>query len=102
MFDGYVESLKQTFTMFTSEGRPVRAKIDLTFKSLQSLDKPLEAPLESPDRTKHRTLSMNMQLWELAADEYNDPAMWRVIAMENGIKNPRKLYSGMNVKLPAL
>ena len=102
MFDGYVESLKQSFTMFTSEGKPVRAKVDITFKSLQSLDARLEEPFESPDRTKHRTLSMNMQLWELASDEYDDPGMWRVIARENGIKNPRKLHSGMNVKLPAL
>ena len=101
-FDGYIESLKQTFTMFTSDGKPVRAKVDITFKSLQSLDSRMKEPLQSPDRTKQRVLTMNMQLWELASDEYDDPGMWRVIAKENAIKNPRELNSGMVLKLPAL
>ena len=101
-FDGYVESLKQTFTMFLGDGMPVRAKIDITFRSLPKLDGNKAQPKNSPDKTKQRVLSMDTQLWELAAEEYDDPGMWRVIAKANAIDNPRKVHSGMVVRLPAL
>jgi len=101
-FYGYVESIKQQFTMFTSDGKPVRAKVDLTFKSLESLDKRLKEPPESPDRTKQRVIGMDTQIWALAYEEYDDPAKWRVIAKENNIRNPRDVYPGMVLKLPSI
>ena len=101
-FYGYVENVKQSFTMFTSDGKPVRAKVDLTFKSLESLDQRLKEPPESPDRTKQRVIGMDTQMWMLAYEEYDDPGKWRVIAKENNIRNPRDVYPGMVVRLPSI
>lgn len=102
-FKGVVVSVNQTYTMFMENGMPVRAKLDVTFKSVLDLaESKKKAPFESPDRTKCRTIMQGSQLWNLAWEEYGDPEMWRVIAKENGLLNPRQLYSGQVVKLPAL
>lgn len=102
-FKGVVVSVNQTYTMFMEDGMPVRAKLDVTFKAVLDLAQSSKAsPFESPDRTKSRTIRQGVQLWTLAWEEYGDPEMWRVIARENGLLNPRKLYPGQILKLPAL
>lgn len=102
-FRGVVANVNQTYTMFMEDGMPVRAKLDVTFKSVLNVaDSKKQAPFESPDRTKRRVVRQNVQLWELAWEEYGDPSMWRVIARENGLLNPLDLKPGQVLKLPAL
>jgi hypothetical protein len=102
-FKGVVASVNQTYTMFMEDGMPVRAKLDVTFKSVLDLTgSKKQAPFESPDRTKRRVVRQRVQLWELAWEEYGDPSMWRVIARGNGILNPLDLKPGQVLKLPAL
>ncbi len=102
-FEGVVTKVSHTYTMFTESGMPVRAKVNLTFKSLISpSDKRRESPFESPDRTKYRTVKEGIQLWDLAYAEYGDPDMWKVIARANGILNPLDIKAGQIVKLPAI
>lgn len=102
-FEGIVTKVNHTYTMFTESGMPVRAKVNLTFKSLFSpKDNKRKSPFESPDRTKYRTMKDGMQLWDLAYAEYGDPDLWKVIARENGIRNPLDIKAGQVVKLPAL
>lgn len=102
-FKGVVTNVKQQFTMFLSTGIPVRAKLDVTFKSInQNGLMRLLSPLESPDRTKFRTVKQGDQLWNFAQQEYGSPEMWRVIAKANRIMNPLDIYPGQVIKLPAL
>lgn len=102
-FKGVVTKFSHTYTMFTENGMPVRAKVSLTFKSLMSpKDKRRESPFESPDRTKYRTIRQGIGLWDIAGMEYGDPDLWKVIARENGILNPLDVRPGQVVKLPAL
>ncbi len=102
-FKGVVTSVKQQFTMFLPIGIPVRAKLDVTFKSVNQTDfLRLMTPLESPDRTKFRTIKEGDQLWRLAEAEYGSADQWRVIAKANGICNPLDIYPGQVIKLPAL
>jgi nucleoid-associated protein YgaU len=89
--------------MFLSDGKPVRAKLEVTFKSLFDIKSAQrKSPFESPDRTKYRTIHEGEQLWNFANREYGSPEMWRVIAKENGIMNPLDIYPGQVIKLPAL
>lgn len=102
-FKGVVTNVKQSFTMFLSNGVPVRAKVDVTFKSILDINKSKkQSPFESPDRTKFRTIHTGDQLWNFAWEEYGDPGQWRVIADENGIMNPLSIKPGQVIKLPAL
>lgn len=102
-FKGIVTSVKENYTMFLSNGTPVRAKVDISFKSLLNVDNSKrQAPFESPDRTKMRVLHEKEQLWNYAWQEYGDAEQWREIAKANGIMNPLDIEPGMKIKLPAL
>lgn len=102
-FNGVVTKFNHTYIMFTESGMPVRAKVNLTFKSLISpTDTRRASPFESPDRSKYRTIREGIGLWDIANMEYGDPDMWKVIARENGILNPLDVRPGQVVKLPAL
>ena len=100
-FEGIVTDVKQQFTMFLSSGIPVRAKVDLAFRSVS--EKGLrDSPPESPDRTKYRVLKEGEYLWNYADAEYGSPDMWRVIARENGIMDPLSVVPGQVLKIPPL
>ncbi len=102
-FKGYITSMTQTYTMFSISGKPLRAKVDLTIKSGEKdSEAKKKSPLESPDRTKSRTMSEGMSLWELALEEYGDARMWRVIAKANHLENPLDVKVGQQLKIPAI
>lgn len=102
-FYGYVASVKASYTMFLSDGTPVRAKADVSLKSLlDAAESKRQAPPESPDRTKLRVLHESEQLWHYAWQEYGDAERWREIAVQNGIDNPLAVEAGMVLTLPAI
>lgn len=102
-FKGIITDVKQNFTMFLPDGKPVRARLELTIKSVTDIAaKKKESPFESPDRTKYRTIHEGENLWNFAVREYGDPELWRVIAKENNILNPLDITVGQVIKLPAL
>lgn len=89
--------------MFLDSGIPVRATMNLTFRSWQTKKEQLQnIPRQSADRTKHATLKQGEQLWMLADREYEDPGKWREIAEANGIDNPRRLQAGQKIIVPRL
>lgn len=95
---GFVSNLSIQFTMFSSEGKPLRATVNMTITGTDTN----AVALQSPDRTKRYVLSQDTPLYLVAYDAYDDPAQWRQIAVANGIRNPRKLKSGMVLKIPPL
>lgn len=97
-FTGVIEKATVTFTMFLSNGTPVRAKVNLTFRQYQKT----EARLSSPDKTKRMTIANGDSLWLIAAEEYGDPAKWRAIADANNIANPLVLEPGMEIIIPKI
>ncbi len=102
-FKGIITDAKQSFTMFLPSGVPVRARLEITFKSSgETPGARMRSPFESPDRTKARRASKGTQLWRIADAEYGDPKYWRVIADFNKIYNPRKLPEGRLLQLPPL
>ncbi|TBL80773.1 CIS tube protein [Paenibacillus thalictri] len=102
-FKGVVEKATQKYTMFLSSGIPVRATVNVTFRAVQSIKEQFQRiPRQSADRTKQRTIKQGDQLWRIAAEEYEDPGLWREIARANGIHNPKQLVPGTVIKIPRL
>jgi hypothetical protein len=101
-FEGVVNSVTSTYTMFAKSGRPVRAKVDITFFGLPVFDNTRRSPFESPDRTKIRVLSEDESLWNMAWKEYGDVGKWRYIAQANGIMDPLEIPVGTVLKVPAI
>jgi nucleoid-associated protein YgaU len=102
-FFAIIERLSQRFTMFREDGVPVRATLNVTFKEYRTIKEQLDdIPLRSSDWTKHRIVGEGDRLSLIAAIEYEDPTVWRVIADANDIDNPRLLQPGQEIRLPPL
>lgn len=102
-FTGIVTSIRQTFTLFSAEGTPLRAKLSLTITEYQTLDDQLtNLNLRSPDRTHGHVVQAGDQLWSIAHLYYERPSAWRTIAEANRIEDPRRLVAGRALSVPAI
>ena len=102
-FVGVVESVRQQFTLFSSEGIPLRATVNLTLIEYRPLDKQLaELRRNSPDKTHSHPLSDRETLSQLSGHYYNNNRKWRYIANENRIEDPRRLHPGIILRVPAI
>lgn len=102
-FVGIVESVRQQFTLFSSEGVPLRARVNLVLKEYRSLDEQLkQLRLNSPDRTHSHAVRDAETLSSIAARYYGNAARWRFIATKNAITDPRRLQAGRVISVPAI
>jgi nucleoid-associated protein YgaU len=102
-FRGIVEKVTQNFVLFLSSGEPVRAVLNVTFKQFSYAEE--DARGNPPgDPTKTRTIKDGDTLNNIAAQEYGDPSLWRIIADKNRavVDNPRVLKAGTRIVIPAL
>ena len=102
-FRGVVESVRQKFTYFSSEGIPLRATLTLSMREYKTLDEQLaQLNLNSPDRSHAHLTSEGDSLSRMAASYYRDAGAWRPIAVKNGIDDPRRLGPGVLLQVPAI
>lgn len=101
-FTCVLSRVTKKFTMFRSDGIPVRATLSVTFNEYRTEVSAREKPKKSSDRTKTYTIKQGDSLWAIAAREYGDPASWRPIADKNRIENPRLLEIGIEITIPPL
>jgi hypothetical protein len=101
-FTCVLKRVGKKFTMFRSDGVPVRATLSVTFQEYPTKSQSMERPRQSSDKTKIYTVKEGDSLWSISALSYGSPAKWRAIAEENGIENPRTIEPGMRVKIPPL
>ena len=103
VFRGVLEALTVTYTLFAPTGRPLRAKLGVTLRQYRpAADELRDNPRASPDFDKRHTVRRGDSLQDLAARVYGDPGKWRVIARENGVRDPRRLAAGTVLRLPKL
>jgi nucleoid-associated protein YgaU len=102
-FRGIVSNITQRFLLFSPDGIPLRAEMDLTFKEFKTIGQQLrELKLKSADHTKLRTVRRGDTLSGIASEEYDDSGKWREIASANEIANPRALVPGQLLQIPPL
>jgi nucleoid-associated protein YgaU len=102
-FTGVVTTIKQTFTLWSSGGVPLRAKISLTLREYTPLQDQLQAlNLASPSKTHSYVLAQGDTLGLIAGKFYFDPTAWRAIALGNCIDDPRRLRPGARLTIPSL
>lgn len=102
-FQCLVESVRQRFTLFSPLGYPLRATLTLTLREYRTLEQQIDdIRFLSPDRTRTRVVQRGDTLNRLAADAYEDPRLWRVIADHNGIEDPLDLKPGTILEIPPL
>ncbi|HMF56772.1 MAG TPA: LysM peptidoglycan-binding domain-containing protein [Pyrinomonadaceae bacterium] len=103
IFKGVLESLNVTYTLFTPEGVPLRAKLNVSLKEYRPVEiQTKERPTASPDFEKTYVVRRGDNLSSIAAAVYRDAGLWREIAKANGIQDPRTLAPGRVLTLPRL
>jgi Contractile injection system tube protein/LysM domain len=99
-FKGYVESVAVKYTMFRSEGTPIRGTCTVAMKEF-----PVNPKKQNPSsgselgHRAHRVVSGDT-LASLAYAEYGDPTAWRRIAEANDIDDPMRIPDGALLRIP--
>lgn len=102
-FTAIFEKLSRKITLFQPDGTPARATLNVSFKDYKTLPELVNEPRrQSADKSKRRVIVGADSLWLLAAREYGDPALWRVIAKHNDLDDPRDIQAGDWVTVPPL
>jgi nucleoid-associated protein YgaU len=102
-FKGVIESLNLTFTLFTPDGIPLRAKISMTMKEYRPVTVQVrQVPEHSPDVNKAYVVRRGDTLSGIASALYRDPTQWRAIADANHIDDPRYLQPGQKLIVPKI
>lgn len=102
-FRAVVDHVSGKFTLFLSDGTPVRATLSVTFKEFIDVDALVQVqPTQSADHRKTRVVKSGDRIDNIANEEYGDPGMWRPIAEANNMDNPDELTPGQMLIIPAL
>jgi hypothetical protein len=95
--------VSQRFTLFLPDGTPVRARLTVTFNEFRNVDlEAKEIKRETADYSKLHTVKQGETLSNIAQTVYDDPTLWRPIALRNHISNPRQLSIGSRLVIPML
>ena len=100
-FTGNVKSVAARYTLFNEKGEPLRATCNVTLQELPT-GKPFTNPTSggTEPTTSHRVVAGDT-LASIAWAEYQDPAMWRHIAVANDIDDPLRLREGTMILVPS-
>jgi len=98
-----MESADITYSLFSPEGIPLRAKISATFKEHEDNElMKLKNKYFSPDLTHTRTVKAGDNLPALCKEIYGDKTVYLEVARINKISNFRNLQEGTVLKFPPL
>ena len=105
LFTGVLASVRQTFNLFLADGRPVRARLDVTWSELIDPDRESrEVKRQTADFSKRPCrLGGRDALRRSPPAATTSRGTWRPIALENGIDDPRRdLFPGRELVVPSL
>ena len=103
-FVAYITSLTQRFTLFTHQGVPVRAKVDVEFTQYTDLEDYQRTPT-NPTSGGGRVeqiwrVTAGDRLDNIAATVYQEATQWRRIAEHNHLTDPLALRPGQVLRIP--
>jgi len=100
-FESVLTKIDYTFKMFTREGIPVRAEVNLSFEEIitETTKKP---EVKNQKEAKTYITKKGETLYEIAEKEYRDSNKWKIIATANEIDNPFKVPTAITLTLPAV
>ncbi|MCO6490979.1 MAG: hypothetical protein J5I98_21355 [Phaeodactylibacter sp.] len=103
IFQGVVESVDITYTLFRPNGTPLRAKVQLKFRrDTDSVTRVLDADLRSADLTHVRTLREGERLDQLCHAIYESPRFLLEVAAANGLTSFRSDLATKSLLFPPI
>lgn len=95
--------VSERYIMFRADGAPVRARVNVTFQEFKNAElEAREVKRETADYTKRYVVRQGQDLPSVAAEVYEDPLLWRPIAIRNGIADPTAPEAGAALLIPSL
>ncbi len=102
-FDCLLNDLKINYTLFSPNGKPLRAKLSATFTSYVEANRRIrEEGKQSPDVTHIRTVTAADTLPEMTQRIYGDQSYYLQVAKANGLINFRRLRSSTTLQFPPI
>ncbi len=102
-FKCVIESVRQRFSLFSSEGVPLRATLTVGLKEYKTVQEQLgKINPQSADQTHSYTLRQGETLTDVANAVYGDPTAWRPIADRNSVTDPLAVAAGSILEIPPL
>jgi hypothetical protein len=101
-FDAVIVSITQRFTLFLSNGTPVRATLDVVFQQAQDERQlPAQNPTSGGEGGERIwTVGAGESLPSIAYAAYGDPNQWKRIADANDLTDVRRLAPGSQLEIP--
>ncbi|MEO1049698.1 MAG: peptidoglycan-binding protein [Bacteroidota bacterium] len=103
IFRGRLSKMSVKYPLFKPSGEPIRAEVDISFKSfIDNKEKAAAASNSSPDLTHVVTIKEGDTLPLLCFSIYKDSGYYLQVAEANGLKNFRALEPGDKIFFPPL
>lgn len=98
-----LDSIKVDYTMFKSDGTPLRATADVSFKAYTNEStRKIMAQKSSPDLTHQKIMTEGFSLPLLSQEIYNSPDYYLKLAAFNNLDTFRSVRPGTKIMLPPL
>ncbi|MBD2604438.1 LysM peptidoglycan-binding domain-containing protein [Scytonema hofmannii FACHB-248] len=102
-FDCILKDLQINYTLFSPDGKPLRAKISATFVNYIEQERRLrEEGKQSPDVTHIRKVTAGDTLPLMTHRIYGDQSYYLQVAKVNGLVNFRRLATNTDLRFPPL
>ena len=107
LFTAVVTDVEIKYTMFSSDGYPIRAEAKVSFKQNDLLGMsddliPFQNPSSRTDARKTRITHAGQRLDQIAHEEYGDARHWRTLAEANNLDDPFNLDDGQLLAIPQI
>ena len=101
VFACILTNLQITYTLFSPEGTPLRAKLSCSFLSYKEAERRVrEEAKSSPDLTHVRSAIEGDTLPLMVNTIYGDPALYLEVARVNDLTNFRQIAAGTTLIFP--
>lgn len=93
----------QRFVMFLPDGTPVRARLQVSFQGyINAITESKEVKRQTADYSKTYVVAQGDTLSKIAGVLFGNPALWRPIALNNGLEDSIQLTIGSKLLIPQL
>jgi nucleoid-associated protein YgaU len=99
---GYLKSVTARYTLFSADGTPLRASVDIIIEETPEGAKGQNPTSGGVVGRRSVGLGAGDSLPSLARKEYGDPNLWRALATANGVDDPSRVPPGTALVVPPM